>query len=488
MWHEGLLFKLEQNGVSGSLLSLMRNYLSDRKQRVVLNGSSSSYYPIESGVPQGSVLGPLLFLIYINDLEKDIKSKIKFFADDSMLFSIVHDPATTAAELKHNLDIITKWAHQWKMSFNPEPTKQAIEVLFSTRRTKVNHPPLFFNNSLILKKGSHKHLGLILDSKLAFTIHINEKIEIAKKFIGVLKYLSNYLPHKTLNQMYKIFVRPHLDYADIIYHIPHIQNAFDSSISLHPLMERIEQIQYQAALAITGCWRGSSRQKLYEELGWESLSDRRWSRRLIHIYKIRNNMTPQYLRDNLPMQRGGYLRNSVPTKYHEISCNSTRYMNSFFPDSVKSWNIIGVDFCSTNSIAIFKKNIINLIRPVVKSHFGIHDPIGLKILYQLRVGLSPLKCHKKQHNFVDTPNDWCDCRCAPENSTHYLISCDLYALPRLTLRSTVLNILQRNNLQNLLEEIEIYLYGHPSLSFVDNKNILLSTITFFKESKRFSNF
>ena len=153
--------------------------------------------------PHGSVLGPLLFSIYINDLKKYIKSKINFFADDTMLFSIVHDPATTAAELNHDLDIITKWAHQWKMSFNPEPTKQAIEVLFSTRRTKVNHPPLFFNNSLILKKDSHKHLGLILDSKLAFTIHINEKIEIAKKFIGVLRYLSNYLPHKTLDQMYK---------------------------------------------------------------------------------------------------------------------------------------------------------------------------------------------------------------------------------------------------------------------------------------------
>ena len=77
--------------------------------------------------------------------------------------------------------------------------------------------------------------------------------------------------------MYKMFVRPHLDYADVIYHIPHTINIFDSSITLNPLMEKIERVQYHSALAITGCWKGSNQNNLYEELGWESLSDRRWS-------------------------------------------------------------------------------------------------------------------------------------------------------------------------------------------------------------------
>ena len=90
-WHEGLLFKLKQNGISGTLLRLFENYLHNRKQRVVLNGSKADYEDIKSGVPQGSVLGPLLFLIYINDLEENIKSQISFFADDTMLFSIVRD-------------------------------------------------------------------------------------------------------------------------------------------------------------------------------------------------------------------------------------------------------------------------------------------------------------------------------------------------------------------------------------------------------------
>ena len=117
VWHDGLIFKLKQNGVSGSLLMFFQNYLNNRKQRVALNWSFSSYSTVESGVPQGSVLGPLLFLIYINDLERNIKSNINFFADDTMLFSIVKDPTISANNLNHDLDIIQQWAYQWKMEF-----------------------------------------------------------------------------------------------------------------------------------------------------------------------------------------------------------------------------------------------------------------------------------------------------------------------------------------------------------------------------------
>ena len=112
VWHDGLIFKMRQNSISVKLLKLFQNYLRNRKQRVVLNGFSSDYSSIESGVPQGSVLGPLLFLIYINDLEKNIKSNVKFFADDTMLFSVVNIPAISANELNHDLKVISQWAYQ----------------------------------------------------------------------------------------------------------------------------------------------------------------------------------------------------------------------------------------------------------------------------------------------------------------------------------------------------------------------------------------
>ena len=141
-----------------------------------------------------------------------------------MLFSIVKDPVVSANNLNHDLNIIQLWAHQWKMEFNPDPTKQASEVLFSCKKSNPNHPQLIFNGTTVTKVNDQKHLGLILDSSLSFEKHLNENIIKAKKHIGIIKHLSNFLPLKTLDQMYKALVRSHLDYCDIIYHMPSHQN------------------------------------------------------------------------------------------------------------------------------------------------------------------------------------------------------------------------------------------------------------------------
>ena len=141
-------------------------------QRVGINGFYSEYSSIESGVPQGSVLGPLLFLIYINDLQRNVKSNIKFFADDTMLFSIVNDPNISANDLNHDLDVINQWATQWKMAFNPDRDKQATEILFSCKKSHVNHPDLIFNGSIVKRVTEHKHLGLILQPNSKFDKHL----------------------------------------------------------------------------------------------------------------------------------------------------------------------------------------------------------------------------------------------------------------------------------------------------------------------------
>ena len=172
---EALIFKLEQNGTSGNLLRLLQNYLDDRKQWVVINGSYSDYSNIESVVPQGSVLGPLLFLVSINDLERNIKSNIKFFADDTMLFSIVKNPEIYANELNRDLGVIRMCAHQWKLEFNPDPTKQATEDLFSCKKSSPNYPQIIFNGTIVAKTNVQKHLGLSLDSSLSFKKHLRKK-------------------------------------------------------------------------------------------------------------------------------------------------------------------------------------------------------------------------------------------------------------------------------------------------------------------------
>ena len=214
---------------------------------------------------------------------------MRLFADDSSLFACVTDVTQTHNKLLRDLGSITDWAYQWKMVFNPDITKQAIEVIFSCKDKKPEHPELSFNGIPIARKPFTKQMGVYLDDRLNFSKHVKEKVEIARKGLSLLKFLSKYVDRNVLSLSYKMYVRPHLDYGDILYHN---QRA--------DLMNLVERIQYKAALIATGCWQGTSRDKLYEELGWESLSDRRWLRRLTLFYKITNDLAPSYLSDHIP--------------------------------------------------------------------------------------------------------------------------------------------------------------------------------------------
>ena len=125
MWHDGIIYKLTQNGISGNLLNILEKFLKERKQRVVVNGQVSTWKNIKAGVRQGSILGPLLFLIYINDLTGGLITNVKLFADDTSLFSVVHDSQTSANDFNKNSKIMNNWAFQCKMNFNPDRTIQA---------------------------------------------------------------------------------------------------------------------------------------------------------------------------------------------------------------------------------------------------------------------------------------------------------------------------------------------------------------------------
>ena len=218
----------------------------------------------------------MFFLVYVNDLTADLKCNVKLFADDTSLFIIVHDSNTATNDMNHDLELISKWAHDWRMSSNPDPQKQAVQLIFSSKRkAEANHPVILFNNLPVMQVVEHKHLGLVLDSKLSFSTHIKSAISKTRKGIGMFRFLSSYLPRNTLNDLYKLYVRPHLDYGDVIYHDPPNLCEFSGNTTLSNQMEKIESVKYSAALAVSGAWRGTSREKLYAELGWESLSLRR---------------------------------------------------------------------------------------------------------------------------------------------------------------------------------------------------------------------
>ena len=163
VWHAGLLHKLKAAGVQGELLKWFTNYLAERKQRVILPDVASDWTYILAGVPQGSILGPILFLIYINDIVAEIGSNIRLFADDTSLYIIVENPITSAVCLNSDLSKISIWANNWLVDFNPIKTES---MLISRKLNKPVHPPLFMQEVQIAEVSSHKHLGLISVQRL----------------------------------------------------------------------------------------------------------------------------------------------------------------------------------------------------------------------------------------------------------------------------------------------------------------------------------
>ena len=207
------------------------------------------------------------------------------------------------------------------MSFNPDRTKQAQEIIFSRKKNATTHPPLFFNNSEIKLSSNQKHLELTLDSKLSFNEHINDKTNQANKGVGLLRKLQTIQPRNSLLTIYKSFIRPLLGYADVIY-----DQSSNASFS-----KKIESVQYNAALAIAGAIKGSSREKLYQQLGLEYLYQRRWARRLCLLYKVFSADQPSYIYDLLPPMRSSRRHFN---SFNTVSCRSQCLKNSFIPNVI----------------------------------------------------------------------------------------------------------------------------------------------------------
>ena len=164
--------KTVYHGISGNLLNVITDFPYQRKQRVVLDGQHSSWTNVQAGIPQGSILGPLFFLIYINDLSDGLTSNPKLLVDDTSLFSVVQNINSTANDLNIDFINISDWAFQWKMRFNPDPKNQTQEVVFNRKINKIDHLPLHFNENLVKSSPTQKHLGMILDTKLDFSLHL----------------------------------------------------------------------------------------------------------------------------------------------------------------------------------------------------------------------------------------------------------------------------------------------------------------------------
>ena len=246
-------------------------------------------------------------------------------------------------------------------------------------------------------------------------------------------------------------------------------------------------MQYSAAIAVTGTWRGTSRERLYNELGWESLSSRRWSRRLILFYKFINNLTPDYTRDPIsPLHETGYPFRNQPV-VGQIRARTEKFRSSFYPDSLSEWNKLDPEIRESPSVSVFKKKLFSQIRPPSNSVYGIHNPKGIAYLTQLRVGLSKLNFHKFKHNFKDTINPMCPINDGIEDTEHFLLLCNSFREHRRSLLADVNDVLEAYGFSEVPDNniLQLLLYGNKNLPLEANKLILNATMKYIFETERF---
>ena len=459
VWHEGLLSKLQSIGIRGSLLDWFRDYLSNRTQKTVIKGEHSCKLPIPAGVPQGSVLGPLLFLIYINDIEYGIESNIKLFADDTSLSLALEDPNTRVEVLNRDLARISHWGNKWKVKFNANKT----DVVNYTRSQRISHQ-VTFCNSLIGNTANHKHLGLVLQSDGKWTEHVAYLTNKINPLISCLCYYKYRLSRKALETMYKSYILPLFDYADIIY-----DNLTET------LSNKLENLHLEGIRTIIGAVRGTSHHKLYAESGFCSLKNRRARHKLIQFKKMQLGLCPTYLSDILPPLV------SASNPYHRRReqertvpfCRTELYKNSFLPSTTELWNNLPNRAHVTGSLSQFKGCLqpLHLKRP---DYFYTGERKEQIIHCRLRLEISDLNADLYSRHLRDDPS--CACGYHSETAEHYLLYCSNFQ----NMRTLTLHTISQHQL-----DILFLLNGNPDLNNEENSRMFLVVHDFIKQSKRF---
>ena len=462
VWHNGLIRKLYAIGVRGTLLTWFKDYLTNRTQAVVIKGKTSPYLTIPSGVPQGSVLGPLLFLIYMNDIVINIESIIKLFADDTSIYLSIDEPDRRSLILNSDLLKITNWAKKWKVSFNPSKTE--LMTICNKRDTQTR--PLHFGQETLIETPEHKHLGVILQNDLKWDKHIHSIVGKIKLHTACLKSYKYRLSRQTLETLYKSFILPHFDYSDVLW---------DNCTNI--LKDELEKLNLEAIRTILGAVRGTSHQKLYQESGIISLKERRIRHKLVIFYKMVNGLVPRHLSCRLPSlvsDRNPYhfrnpLERDVPFYRNEIA------RHSFVPSAAAEWNNLEDKIKQANSISQFKRMLAQNDVKVPKFYYS--EDRSTEIIHcKIRLQISDLNNHLFQRYL--RADSICDCGFRNENSKHYFFDCPRHTEARMLTIQTIPNFTSLN--------LESLTHGDNSKTLEENRFVFDKVQQFITLSNRFN--
>lgn len=281
--HDILIRKLALYGIEGTTLNLFRSYLSNRSQMCKVDGTISQKKGIRCGVPQGSNLGPLLFLIYINDLPNCLRrSSASMFADDTNLTTNGSSISDVQANLNEDLEHVHQWLLANKLTLNKKKTEYMI-VGSRQRLNNINNDPnIELGEAKIKRVSETKTLGVIVDEQLKWKSHIGTVVTKVSKGIGMIRRMKDFVPQNTLISVYNAIVLPHFDYCSLVW-----------DTCENYLQEKLQKMQNRAARVITGKTYEVRSVEILSELNWKSLVERRNENKAVFMYKIRKGECPE---------------------------------------------------------------------------------------------------------------------------------------------------------------------------------------------------
>ena len=349
--HQRLLLKLDHLGIRSHIKRWIAGFLTKRQQRVVLDGQSSSTSPVTSGVPQGTVLGPLLFLAYINDLPDQLISNIRLFADDVILYRPINTPEDTDI-LQNDINSLHNWEKTWQMKFN---ISKCFIMNVTHQRKFVPHE-YHLGDSILQVVSNHPYLGVNLSNNLSWASHINQTVNKANSVLGLLKRNLWNCSSRTKEIAYKTIVRPRLDYCS---------SVWDPYQKVH--QDSLEKVQRRAARFVTKEYRHTcSVTKMLQNLGWETLQDRREKSRLLTLFKETHNITPSNITRHIDKESSlkPRTRQSHELNYKVTRPNKDCYKYSLYPRTIIKWNGLPAAAKSAPNVATFKLIVDNISKTV----------------------------------------------------------------------------------------------------------------------------
>ena len=339
--HQRLLRKVSHYGIINQVLSWLSSFLDKRTQRVLVDGEASDFCQVLSGVPQGTVLGPVLFLLFINDLPQMIDSPCKLFADDLLVYRRISTPQDIDA-LQQDLGKLEQWEDTWGMKFHPDKCEH---ITITRKRQPI--PSTYTLRGHTLKKVTQaKYLGINMTEKLEWRRHIEITSKKANRSLGFLKRNLAHAPKEIRETAYKTLVRPQAEYCAAVWD-PHT----------YDLAQKVEMIQRRSARFVLRRYHQmSSVGTMLEDLGWETLRVRRAKSRVTLLYKAANGLVSTECNSYLTPTTARTRRTHSNT-FRQISTRTNYHQYSFYPRTIPLWNSLPAHIGEAPSLQTMREGL-----------------------------------------------------------------------------------------------------------------------------------